>query len=313
MGTGGRACDYETLMETALERRGKILQGEEGTDAFRVIDGADDGFDDGTVIDQFAGRWLVQTLGGSLPPRDLISVLERMGRSVWWKRLDKVERTPPRLLLGAAEDGPFVIRERGVCFEVDFAAGYSQGIFLDQRLNRKEVARRAPNTGTVLNLFAYTGAFSIVAALGGSLATTLDLSSNYLNWARRNFELNGMDPSGHYFCRGDALDWLDRWAKSGRTFDGVIADPPTFSRNESGRVWQVKKDCAVLVERVARVLAPGGWALFCTNYRGMGEFAFETEVRRGLAAAGMDSPAIAPNPMPAEYSGERYLKSIWVG
>jgi 23S rRNA (cytosine1962-C5)-methyltransferase len=79
----------------------------------------------------------------------------------------------------------------------------------------------------VLNTFAYTCAFSVCAALGGAKTTSLDLSRKYLDWGRRNFELNGLDPAAHDFIFGDCFEWMRRLVKKGRLFDAVLLDPPT--------------------------------------------------------------------------------------
>lgn len=106
------------------------------------------------------------------------------------------------------------------------STGYSQGIFLDQRDHRRQVRERSAPGMRVLNTFAYTGAFSVYAALGGAQTTTLDLAQPCLDWARENFSLNGIDPATQYFCKGDVRRWLERFSRQGRTFHGIILDPP---------------------------------------------------------------------------------------
>jgi 23S rRNA (cytosine1962-C5)-methyltransferase len=210
---------------------------------------------------------------------------------------------------------PFQVRENGVAFEVDLSAGYSQGIFLDQRLNRKRVADtvRAAGGGALLNTFAYTCGFSAVAAAAGATTTSIDLSGNYLDWGKRNLAANGMDPSDHYFVKGDVQEWLRQFAKKGRRFDGVILDPPTFSRVKGGRgVFRVEKDFATLVELAAKVCSDGGWLLCCTNHRGLEPWRFESMVEAGLQEAGRSAVEIESAEMPPEFSGAQYLKSLWV-
>lgn len=296
------AKDVKGKIRRAFERRAELGLG--ATDAYRVVDGFGDGIP-GVVIDAFPERWLVQTKG-ERPGEKLISACLDYCSSVWWKRLDRDLKEPPVCVGGGRGAPRFVVRESGVEFWCDFSAGYSQGLFLDQRLNRLEVKKRGG--AAVLNLFSYTCGFSVVAALGGSTTTSLDLSQPYLDWGKQNLDLNGHDPDEHFFCKGDALRWLDRWAKSGRTFDGVIADPPTFSRSEKGKIWRVEKDYGDLVERVARVVAPKGWALFCTNFRRVDPEAFEKVV----ASRGGSKARCRRAEMPPEYRGEQFLKSVWV-
>ena len=160
----------------------------------------------------------------------------------------------------------------------------------------------------LLNTFSYTGAFSVAAAAAGAETTTLDLSQPYLDWAKRNLSHNGVDPAAHHFCKGDTFHWLRRFAKQERKFDGIVLDPPTFSRDEKGKVFRVEHDFGELAALAASILAPGGWILCCTNFKKLPPIAFErqliTSVRRGMKATHA--------PMPSDFTGEPYLKSVWL-
>lgn len=293
-------------LRSAIARRAPILGPD--TDALRLVDGEGDGLP-GFYLDTFAGRWLVSTTTGELEP-ELRTWLEgqgAQGQTIYWKQLDQHEKTSPAHLAGPEQNEAFTARECGVHYLINFQAGYSQGIFPDQRLNRQRVREHCGPGMSVLNTFAYTGAFSVCAALGGATTTTLDLSQVYLDWARDNFRENRQDPEQHYFCKGDTFHWLRRFARQGRKFDGIILDPPTFSRDDKGKVFRVEKDYAKLVALAAASLAPGGWMLCCTNCRKLDPRAFTRMVREG--APGMKT---TPLDMPPEYSGEKYLKSVWV-
>ena len=158
----------------------------------------------------------------------------------------------------------------------------------------------------VLNTFAYTGAFSVCVALAGAQTTTLDLAQPCLSWCRENMALNDIDPDDHYFCKGDALHWMDRFARQGRRFDIIVLDPPTFSRDEKGHVWRVEKDYDHLVNLAAACLAPHGRILCSTNCRKLTMPAF-----RRMVAAGIPSAELVSVPMPFDFDGEDYLKCIW--
>lgn len=268
------------------------------TTAYRLYDGLE------AQIDCFAGHWLVQTRGGKYPAWVDEASAER--RSLWWKQLDKEARESPQHLDGESLDEPFLAKEEGVNYEIDFQSGYSQGIFLDQRLNRQRVRERVQKGERVLNTFAYTCGFSVVAALGGAIATSVDLSRNYLEWGKRNFTHNGLNPDEHYFTKGDTFAWLKRWAKSGTRFDGIVLDPPTFSRNDKGKVFRVEDDFGELVEMAASVLHPNGWILCSSNCRNLSAVDFERMIRSALPKAKLESL-----PMPTEFTGENYLKCIW--
>jgi 23S rRNA (cytosine1962-C5)-methyltransferase len=292
------------LLQAAVERRAGFPG--PPTDALRLVDGGGDGLP-GLFLESYAGRWLVATTAGALPTAAR-GWLEEQGHPCYWKRLDQHQKESPAHFCGAAVSEPFVIRENGLAFEISFQSGYSQGIFLDQRLNRAEVRRRMHPGLRLLNTFAYTGAFSVAAAAAGAETTTLDLSQPYLDWARRNFALNALDPAAHHFCKGDTFHWLRRFAKQGRRFDGIVLDPPTFSRDEKGKVFRVEEHFGDLAALAAAILEPGGWLLCCTNFRGLPPAAF----KRQLAAA---VPALAERrhaPMPPDFTGEPYLKSLWL-
>ncbi|MFK7850844.1 MAG: class I SAM-dependent rRNA methyltransferase [Akkermansiaceae bacterium] len=290
---------YELLQKAVEKRKGLLSSGD--TNAVRLVDGAGDGLP-GFSLESYGANWMAMTPGGEIRA-EVKNWLKSSGRSVYWKRLDQHQKESPVHLYGDEVEGAFLIKENGLDFEVSFQSGYSQGIFLDQRLNRAEVMRRMGKGQKLLNLFSYTGGFSVAAGNRGGETTTLDLSAPYLEWAKRNFRQNGMDDKEHYFCKGDAFHWLKRFAKQGRMFDGIVIDPPTFSRDDKGKVFRVERDFGELTGLAAKVLAKGGWMLCCTNYRGI-------SVRDFMKMIGMGEMKSVV--MPEDFSEERYLKSVWV-
>ena len=290
------------LLQKALDRRKPLP--DDQTDAFRVFDGGGDGLD-GVEIDSFAGRWLVSTRNPSIPPV-MQDALRKSGRTIYHKRLDQHQKESPTHFSGPECPDPFVIRENGLSFEVSFTSGYSQGIFLDQRDNRRRLMEASQPGTTLLNTFAYTGAFSVAAASSGATTTTLDLSQPYLDWARRNMELNGIDPEQHYFCKGDTFHWLRRFAKQGRRFDIIILDPPTFSRDQDGKVFRVETDYGQLAALAERCLADSGAILACTNCRQISERDFIRQLRESLPSQ-FEFESL---PMPSGFTDVPYLKSV---
>ncbi len=292
------------LLDAAVAKRKPLLT--EETDALRLIDGTGDGLP-GLFLETFAGRWLLSTTGSTVPPM-VSEWLRDSGASCYWKRLDQHQKESPAHLCGPDISEPFIIRENGICYEISFQSGYSQGIFLDQRDNRAEVRRRMKPGLRLLNTFAYTGAFSAAAAMAGAETTTLDLSQPYLDWARRNLCHNSLDPSAHHFCKGDTFHWLRRFARQDRRFDGIVLDPPTFSRYEKGKVFRVENDFGELAALAAGILAPGGWLLCCTNSRGITPAAFERQITAALPQPMRTRHA----PMPPDFTDTPYLKSFWL-
>jgi 23S rRNA (cytosine1962-C5)-methyltransferase len=280
------------------------------TNAWRTFSGA--GFRWGGVwIDHFDGRWLVQTSKDQFPEafRDAVP---GEARSLFWKRREKVVKGAPQWIAGEFQVEPFEIRENGVRFWIDFTAGYSQGIFLDQRENRRRLLDRARPGERILNCFAYTCAFSVVAASVGAITTSLDLSGPYLDWGKDNLRANGIDPATQFFCKGDAFEWLETFHRQERRFNGVVIDPPTFSRNQKGRVFRAETDYADLVALACGVVDEEGWLLCTGNAHQMSAKDFEASVREGVRKGRRILTDLETFPMPREYGKEDYLKTAWV-
>lgn len=155
------------------------------------------------------------------------------------------------------------VQESGLTYGLDFAAGYSVGLFLDQRANRRLVS--ASGTKRLLNTFAYTCSFSVVAASVGAETVSIDLSKKSLDRGRENFALNQLATEGHRFIADDVLDVFPRLAKRGEKFDTIILDPPTFSRGNKGRKFQVERDMEVLLAAALEVAEPKARILISTN------------------------------------------------
>ena len=292
------------LLQTAVAKRTQLLTPE--TNAVRLIDGGGDGLP-GLILETYAGRWLVSTTGAQLAPQ-VREWIGDQGVSCYWKRLDQHQKESPTHLAGPQVSEPFLILENGIVSEISFQSGYSQGIFLDQRDNRAEVRRLMAPGLRLLNTFAYTGAFSVAAAMAGAETTTLDLSQPYLDWAKRNFSHNSLDPAAHHFCKGDTFHWLRRFAKQGRRFDAIVLDPPTFSRDEKGKVFRVEENFGELAALAADILAPGGWLLGSTNCRNLGLNDFQKQLR----SASHRPMSARTSKMPADFTEEAYLKSVWL-
>lgn len=292
-------------LHSAFTQRKHLLTSD--TNAIRLIDGAGDHHPD-LFLESYADRLLLSTRHDHLLTPTLKSELTNLDKSLYWKHLDQNQKTAPHHLSGPPITKPFTILENGIHYRIDFSAGYSQGIFLDQRENRLRVRQLTQPHQTVLNTFAYTGAFSVSAALAGATTTTLDLSQPYLDWAKENFRLNQLDPNEHHFCKGDTFHWLRRFQKQGRTFNGIILDPPTFSRDQHGKVFSVEKNYGDLFALALACLAPGGWLLCSTNCRKLSPSAF----RKQLTPHQPPHTHLKASPMPPDFKGEPYLKALWL-
>lgn len=297
-----------------LEERRRWLTGAGvETEAFRLVDGQVDGMP-GVWVEVLGRHWMVQRKDAGLPREWVRLVEEGVCDSLWLKQLSKEEKAVPVCVAGVGPE-VFVMLEQGMKLEVQPGAGYSCGVFLDQRDNRRRVREMvAEQPGArVLNLFSYTCSFSVAAALGGAVVTSVDLNAGYLAWGKRNFELNGLEAEAHHWVKGDSFDWLGAFAKRGRLFDGVVLDPPTFSRGIKKKVFRVEEDCAELAALAAAVMAPGGWLLACANTHRMELGAFEWAVREGLGRAGKRAMGgMEAVGMPVDFPGVAHLKALWL-
>ena len=164
----------------------------------------------------------------------------------------------------AQEESEILVGEGQLRFIVNLEDRIDTGLFLDHRAVRAYAAERCTR-GRMLNLFAYTCSVSVAAAVGGAHTTSVDLSNTYLDWGRRNFQANGIDPSKHRFFRDDATRWIAR--DRGR-YDWIFINPPTFSRSKMSKgAFNIHKDHKALIENALRVLDPGGELLFTTHAR----------------------------------------------
>jgi 23S rRNA (guanine2445-N2)-methyltransferase / 23S rRNA (guanine2069-N7)-methyltransferase len=159
-----------------------------------------------------------------------------------------------------------VVMEDGLKFLVNFDDYLDTGLFLDHRSTRARL-RAAASGKRFLNLFAYTCTATVYAAAGGATSTTsVDMSNTYLNWAQRNFELNGLSPHQHGLVQADCRLWLEDGARSRERYDLIFVDPPTFSNSKRMEgVLDVERDHPALINGCARLLAPGGLIVFSTN------------------------------------------------
>jgi 23S rRNA (cytosine1962-C5)-methyltransferase len=174
-------------------------------------------------------------------------------------RLDQYEKT--------GENGDFFsVAEQGLHFFVNLTDYLDTGLFLDHRITRNRV-RNESKGKRVLNLFAYTGSFSVYAADGHAASvTTVDLSKTYLNWAEQNFKLNNfINPDQYFFVHADVKQYLKTVPPN--SFDLVVLDPPTFSNSKRMKDFlDIQRDHVELMNDVLSLLSPSGIVYFSTNF-----------------------------------------------
>jgi 23S rRNA (cytosine1962-C5)-methyltransferase len=311
------------------------------TDSYRILHGASDGWPH-WYIDRLGPFLLSQSeqpLSGqqhqflqqllathhgsrATPPGVYHKILARTAP----RRASATEASPHHLLGETARE-TFLIRENGIQFELSFREGYSVGLFLDQRDNRRRfllnhVAANFPlfsdsaSGAEVLNTFAYTCGFSVCAAKAGARTTSIDLSKKYLEWGKRNLAANQIDPAEHEFIYGDIFDWLRRLAKKRRLFDVIVLDPPTFSRSKEHGSFQAEKDYGKLVLVSLPLLRSGGVLFASTNAATWDPEKFLAVVRSAVHSAGRKIVQQHYVPQPPDFPISRmepaYLKTIWL-
>ena len=186
----------------------------------------------------------------------------------------------------------FIVGEGGHRFIVNLTDYLDTGLFLDHRQTRARVQTLAAGRH-VLNLFCYTGSFSVYAAAGGAkTSTSVDLSNTYLDWARRNFELNGMDAGYHRLVQADARQFV-RDETTGQRYDLIVLDPPSFSNSKRMKgVLDVQRDHVALICECVELLAPAGELLFSTNLR---SFRLDAAALPGLKIADISVQTVPPD------------------
>ena len=160
----------------------------------------------------------------------------------------------------------YIVRENGLRFLIKPADYLDVGLFLDHR-NTRQMVRQESEGKRVLNLFAYTGSFTVYAAAGGAAGTlTVDMSNTYLQWADRNLSINGFSDERHRLLQADVLAWLEQPPRE--QFDLIVLDPPTFSNSKRMEdTLDIQRDHVMMLNRALRFCAPGGILYFSTNYR----------------------------------------------
>ena len=295
------------------------------TNAFRLVNGEGDGLP-GLVVDRYDEYLMIQLYSGGWRPHlpvvtgVLQELLQPQGiyeksRPRNTRELEATADTKKygRRLAGRAASERLAVRENGLKFLVDLERGLNTGLFLDQRVNRSDLMPRVKGK-RVLNLFAYTGAFSVTAAAGGAeLVTTVDVSPAYMEWAKANFELNRLKTGHHEFVIGDCREVLSDLTRREKPYDIVLMDPPSFSTTARGR-FTTRGGTSDLVAAALPLLRPGGLFIASSNHQKVDVADYLKELRRGALQAACELQVVtlagqpADFPYPVTFPEGRYLK-----
>lgn len=263
-----RVCDLDVEFFARRIRQAKSRRSIEAqTSAWRLVHSENDDLP-GIVVDCWANSISVTLSCVSLksivePLLEAIQSVHRFDNAVGHVRLPHGKQEYLGVLKGQFPER-FVVDELGVNYWVHPQLSKDAGLYLDMRPLRAWLVRQGWQNKQLLNLFCYTGAFSLSAAVHGAQTTSVDLSRAYLDRAIENFHLNDLDTEAHRFIESDTFAALDRLRRKQQMFDTVLADPPSFSHSSNG-TWSVQKDLKRLVIACLRVLKPGGTLIIATN------------------------------------------------
>ncbi len=248
-----------------------------GTDCFRIYDRDIPQYN--IAIDFYAGRFCIyyysKNREDDLPPETLVAEVEHSIFTlfavkpdvIFWKTRIKREKTEQYEKIGESKEF-FTVSEYGATFLINLKDYLDTGLFLDHRETRQMAAKEAGGK-RVLNLFAYTGSFSVHCALHGAVFTrTVDMSNTYIAWAKENMARNELSLTDNLFERADCLKYLDEAYSRKERYDLIIIDPPTLSRSKKmDNMFDVQLDYVSLILKSQKLLNESGVIYFSTNSR----------------------------------------------
>jgi 23S rRNA (cytosine1962-C5)-methyltransferase len=317
------AAFWRRRVARALALRRELVS---GTSAWRLLHGESDGLP-GVVADRYERFAVLKLYSAGLTPHraDIVEALRaECGDLAGVFGRDEIPRDDDdeggeaqgRVLWGAEPPPLIAIDEYGMKILVDVRLGQKTGLFLDQRENRRMVRDLARGRPEALNLFSYTGGFSVAAAMGGAKhVVSSDLDKDALALGRETFKANGLDPADHAFAQGDAFDLLALYKKQGRRFDLVVCDPPAFAKSQKA-VEGALAGYASLNRAAMQVLSPGGLLVTCSCSARVSAEQFTEAVKEAafklrieLALVG-ETRQPADHPVSLQFREGRYLKAL---
>lgn len=238
-----------------------------------------------------------------LMARTAADALECRQRDTFLKRRTR-QRGATQYQVMSDERRTYVVEEGGLKFEINLSDYVDTGLFLDHRQARAMIRERAAGK-RFLNLFCYTGSFSVYAAAGGAAETTsVDLSRTYLDWARRNLELNGFAGAEHRLVQKDVRAFLGELPAK-RSYDLIVLDPPTFSNSKAmDRLFEVRRDHPELIRLTLDHLAEDGELFFSTNFKSF-------RMEEGAIPAGFQATEITAQTLPEDFRNRR-IHRAWI-
>ena len=308
---------FETLFRQAKEKRSAYYQ-DELTTAFRLFNQEGDGFG-GLIVDLY-GDYAVFSWYNSYVYQIRQTISEAF-RQVFPEVLGAYEKIRFKGLdyesahvYGQEAPDFFTVLENGVLYQVFMNDGLMTGIFLDQHEVRGSLVDGLAMGKSLLNMFSYTAAFSVAAAMGGASQTTsVDLAKRSRELSQAHFQANGISTDDHRFIVMDVFEYFKYAKRKGLTYDVIVLDPPSFARNKK-QTFSVAKDYHKLISQSLEILNPGGIIIASTNAANVSRQKFTEQIDKGFA--GRSYQILNKYGLPADFAynkkdeSSNYLKVI---
>ena len=308
---------FETLFRQAKEKRSAYYQ-DDLTTAFRLFNQEGDGFG-GLTVDLY-GDYAVFSWYNSYVYQIRQTISEAF-RQVFPEVLGAYEKIRFKGLdyesahvYGQEAPDFFTVLENGVLYQVFMNDGLMTGIFLDQHEVRGSLVDGLAMGKSLLNMFSYTAAFSVAAAMGGASQTTsVDLAKRSRELSQAHFQANGISTDDHRFVVMDVFEYFKYAKRKGLTYDVIVLDPPSFARNKK-QTFSVAKDYHKLISQSLEILNPGGIIIASTNAANVSSQKFTEQIDKGFA--GRSYQILNKYGLPADFAynkkdeSSNYLKVI---
>ena len=308
---------FEALFRQAKEKRSVYYQ-DELTTAFRLFNQEGDGFG-GLTVDLY-GDYAVFSWYNSYVYQ-IRKVISEAFRQVFPEVLGVYEKIRFKALdyesahiYGQEAPDFFTVLENGVLYQVFMNDGLMTGIFLDQHEVRGSLVDGLAMGKSLLNMFSYTAAFSVAAAMGGASQTTsVDLAKRSRELSEAHFQANGLSTDEHRFVVMDVFEYFKYAKRKSLTYDVIVLDPPSFARNKK-QTFSVAKDYHKLISQSLEILNPGGIIIASTNAANVSRQKFTEQIDKGFA--GRSYQILNKYGLPADFAynkkdeSSNYLKVI---
>lgn len=308
---------FEALFRQAKEKRSAYYQ-DDLTTAFRLFNQEGDGFG-GLTVDLY-GDYAAFSWYNSYVYQ-IRKVISEAFRQVFPEVLGAYEKIRFKVLdyesahvYGQEAPDFFTVLENGVLYQVFMNDGLMTGIFLDQHEVRGSLVDGLAMGKSLLNMFSYTAAFSVAAAMGGASQTTsVDLAKRSRELSQAHFQANGISTDDHRFIVMDVFEYFKYAKRKGLTYDVIVLDPPSFARNKK-QTFSVAKDYHKLIFQSLEILNPGGIIIASTNAANVSRQKFTEQIDKGFA--GRSYQILNKYGLPADFAynkkdeSSNYLKVI---